>query len=110
MSPEGKVVYELRRPWRDGTTHFVFEPLTLLERLAALVLHPRPRRRRGRGAIRTPRIRRRRDRARRLGARPLSCAAGAGRRPTSTARQMHPDDCTGSRRRYASPGRYHGRY
>ncbi len=41
LSPEGKVVYELRRPWRDGTTHFVFEPLTFLERLAALVPHPR---------------------------------------------------------------------
>ena len=41
LSSEGKVVYELRRPWRDGTTHFVFEPLTFLERLAALVPHPR---------------------------------------------------------------------
>ena len=41
LSPDGRVVYELRRPWRDGTTHFVFDPLTFLERLAALVPHPR---------------------------------------------------------------------
>ena len=40
LSTEGKVIYELRRPWRDGTTHFVFDPLTFIERLAALV--PRP--------------------------------------------------------------------
>ena len=33
--------YELRRPWRDGTTHVAFEPLVFLERLAALVPPPR---------------------------------------------------------------------
>jgi len=31
------MMYELRRRWRDGTTHVVFEPLELLEKLAALV-------------------------------------------------------------------------
>lgn len=31
----------LKLPWRDGTTHLCFEPITLLERLAALT--PRPR-------------------------------------------------------------------
>ena len=36
------MTYQLRRPWRDGTTHFIFDPLTFIERLAALV--PRPRR------------------------------------------------------------------
>ena len=41
LSDEGKVIYELRRAWRDGTTHIVFDPLTFIERLAALV--PRPR-------------------------------------------------------------------
>ena len=30
-----------RRPWRDGTRAFVFDPLTFLERLVALVPHPR---------------------------------------------------------------------
>jgi hypothetical protein len=39
--PDGTVVVELGRRWRDGTTHLVFEPLELLERLAVLV--PRPR-------------------------------------------------------------------
>jgi hypothetical protein len=39
--PDGTVVLELRRRWVDGTTHLVFDPVELLERLAALV--PRPR-------------------------------------------------------------------
>lgn len=38
---DGKVKWTLRKPWRDGTRAFVFEPLTFLERLAALVPHPR---------------------------------------------------------------------
>lgn len=33
--------WSLRRPWRDGTRAFVFDPLTFLERLVALVPHPR---------------------------------------------------------------------
>jgi hypothetical protein len=37
----GQVVYQLKTPYRDGTTHFVFEPIEFLARLAALV--PRPR-------------------------------------------------------------------
>jgi hypothetical protein len=35
------VLLELRHQWADGTTHLTFEPLELLERLAALT--PRPR-------------------------------------------------------------------
>lgn len=38
---DGTAVLELRRRWTDGTTHLVFDPLELLERLAALT--PRPR-------------------------------------------------------------------
>ena len=38
---DGRVKWSLRRPWRDGTRAFVFDPLTFLERLAALVPHPR---------------------------------------------------------------------
>jgi len=41
IDPDGRVVYRLRRAWRDGTNAIVFEPLAFLERLAALV--PRPR-------------------------------------------------------------------
>ncbi|NIP79774.1 MAG: hypothetical protein GWM90_11360 [Gemmatimonadetes bacterium] len=39
--PDGRVCYELKRAWKDGTTHVVLEPAVLLERLLALV--PRPR-------------------------------------------------------------------
>ena len=38
---DGQVRLELRRPWSDGTTHLLFDPVELLERLAALT--PRPR-------------------------------------------------------------------
>jgi hypothetical protein len=41
LSEDGRVVLELKAPWRDGTSHLVFEPLDLLARLAALI--PRPR-------------------------------------------------------------------
>jgi hypothetical protein len=34
-------VLQLRHPWSDGTTHLLFDPLELLERLAVLI--PRPR-------------------------------------------------------------------
>lgn len=36
------MILELRLPFRDGTTHFMFEPLVFIERLAAVP--PRPRR------------------------------------------------------------------
>ena len=35
------MLLELRHRWADGTTHLLFEPIELLERLAALT--PRPR-------------------------------------------------------------------
>ena len=41
LTPDGRAVHELRRAWRDGTTHVVFEPRVFLERLAALVPPPR---------------------------------------------------------------------
>jgi hypothetical protein len=33
---DGKLLYELKHPWRDGTTGFVFTPGELIEKLAAL--------------------------------------------------------------------------
>lgn len=39
--PDGRVSYRLRHKWRDGTTHVLFEPLELIEKLAALVPPPR---------------------------------------------------------------------
>ena len=41
LTGDGHVRLELKRPWADGTTHLLFEPVELLERLAALT--PRPR-------------------------------------------------------------------
>jgi hypothetical protein len=38
---DGRVLVALKSAWSDGTTHFLFEPVELLERLA--VLTPRPR-------------------------------------------------------------------
>ena len=41
LTNQGKVRYELKTPYRDGTTHVIFEPMDFIARLAALV--PRPR-------------------------------------------------------------------
>ena len=41
LTAGGRIRYSLKTPWRDGTTHVVFEPLDFLARLAALI--PRPR-------------------------------------------------------------------
>jgi uncharacterized protein YbaR (Trm112 family) len=39
--PDGRLLYRLKRRWRDGTSHVIYEPLELMERLAALVHPPR---------------------------------------------------------------------
>ena len=41
ITANGNVRYQLKTPYRDGTTHVLFEPLDWLARLAALVLRPR---------------------------------------------------------------------
>jgi hypothetical protein len=41
LTNDGQVLLELRHRWSDGTTHIMFDPIELLERLAALT--PRPR-------------------------------------------------------------------
>lgn len=33
----GKIRYQLKTPYRDGTTHLIFEPLDFIARVAALV-------------------------------------------------------------------------
>jgi hypothetical protein len=38
---DGRLFYRLKHRWRDGTTHVVFEPQELVEKLAALVPPPR---------------------------------------------------------------------
>ncbi len=41
LTSTGKVRYELKTPFRNGTTHVIFEPLDFMARLAALVPKPR---------------------------------------------------------------------
>jgi len=41
MPPNGNVRYQLKTPYRDGTTHVIFEPLDFIARLTALVPKPR---------------------------------------------------------------------
>lgn len=41
LTATGKVRYELKSPYRNGTTHVIFEPVDFIARLAALVPKPR---------------------------------------------------------------------
>ena len=41
LTPNGNVRYQLKTPYRDGTTHIIFEPIDFIARLAALVPKPR---------------------------------------------------------------------
>jgi hypothetical protein len=41
LLPDGRLLYRLKRCWRDGTSHVIFEPGELVEKLAALVPPPR---------------------------------------------------------------------
>ena len=41
LTAHGKVRYELNTPYRDGTTHVIFDPLDFIARLTALVPKPR---------------------------------------------------------------------
>ena len=41
LTRNGNVRYQLKTPYRDGTTHVIFEPLDFIARLAALVPKPR---------------------------------------------------------------------
>jgi len=40
-SPQGRVRYQLKTPWKNGTTHVDFEPVDFIAKLAALVPPPR---------------------------------------------------------------------
>jgi hypothetical protein len=56
LAADRRVVYRLRRHWRDGTSAVSFDPLTFIERLAAQVPRPRapahlPRRARARRVL-----------------------------------------------------------
>jgi len=40
LTSQGNIRYALKTPYRDGTTHVVFEPLDFMARLAALIPNP----------------------------------------------------------------------
>ncbi|MBU1241337.1 transposase [Myxococcota bacterium] len=39
--PNGDLTFKLKTPWDDGTTHLVFTPTELIEKLAAIIPPPR---------------------------------------------------------------------
>ena len=41
LTRNGQLRYELKTPWRNGSTHVLFEPLDFIARLVALVPKPR---------------------------------------------------------------------
>ena len=41
LTRNGQVRYELKTPYRNGTTHVIFEPLDFISRLVALIPKPR---------------------------------------------------------------------
>lgn len=41
LTSAGKIRYQLKTPYQDGTTHVVFEPLDFIAKLAALIPKPR---------------------------------------------------------------------
>ena len=41
LTEQGNIRYELKTPYRNGTTHMIFEPLDFISKLAALVPAPR---------------------------------------------------------------------
>ncbi len=41
LTPGDNILYQLKTPYRAGTTHVIFEPLDFIARLAALIPGPR---------------------------------------------------------------------
>ena len=41
LTPSGKVRYQLETPYRDGTTHVIYDPVDFIAKLTALVPKPR---------------------------------------------------------------------
>ena len=40
-TPDGKILYKLKTIYRDGSTHILFDPLELVEKVVALIAPPR---------------------------------------------------------------------
>ena len=79
LARDGCVLYGLRRHWRDGTSAVSFDPLTFIERLAALVPRPRAHQHTYHGAL--------------APAAPPRDLIAPGRRKTTTE-SATPADCT----------------
>jgi hypothetical protein len=41
LTPNGSIRYQLKTPYKDGTTHVIFEPMDFIAKLAALMPKPR---------------------------------------------------------------------
>jgi len=90
LTPSGKVRYELKTPFRNGTTHVIFEPLDFIARLAALVPKPRVNLTRFHGVF-APNSKHR----------ALVTPAGRGKGSKKARAQAHPDDKTPAERHAA---------
>ncbi len=110
--PDGRLLYQLKRRWRDGTTAILFQPDELIEKLAALVPPPRIHMVRYYGVL-GPRADERRaivarpgssdEDAMRTHARPACQHQSAERDPAATpSRRAAPDDQPQSRPRRLS--------
>jgi hypothetical protein len=84
---DGRLLYELRHRWRDGTTYVAFEPLELIDRLAALVPPPRFHTVRYHGVL-ASRSKHRADVVPNESASPPSCAVGTCVHPNEET--IHP--------------------
>lgn len=62
----GRLMYQYKKPFRDGSTHVVLEPLDFIARLAALAPRPRLNLTRFHGVF-APNVRRRQRIVQRLG-------------------------------------------
>jgi hypothetical protein len=114
---DGRLLYRLKRRWRDGTTHVVFEPLELIEKLVAIVPPPRCHMIRYHGVL-APRAGWRAEVVAQAGSAvahtrtkrashspsPGPCAGGAHESPRNTRKHADPDSDDGSTDRQR-PGR-----
>ena len=99
---DGRLLYRLKNRWRDGSTHVLFEPQELLEKLVALVPPPRVNLVRYHGAFAPRSVWRAAIVPARSTAPGRRCVHGADR-PAPAARS---DDCPGSAPR-TRPARRH---
>ena len=94
LTPDGRVLLRLRRPWRDGTRAICFEPSEFLEKLAVVMRSPDKLEWVTEHALCDP------CGALRMGhacARPHGCVEGTDRRLASTARTRPKNGCSGTR-------------